>query len=622
VTTLGEAFIEVHADTKPFARELATQLKAILKSVDAKISPETVGIGQKIAQGVAHGVDKDSEKIRQSFRKTGNKIGEEGKSWVDKLLAPFDKMSKGNFILTRLFGQMIASAGRLTQRIGRLALSMGRAGKASVGLAAAFGAASIAGFKVLFGLAVDTTEVLGNFASAASAAGKAWLAFGSQIIGFLPGLIGAVVMIGLLVGAVVALAGVLVVILAPFAGLLNLALLLPAALSVLLTVILPLVLAFKGLGDAMSLVFEKDPKKFAEGLKKLSPTMQALVKTIRPFRTELERLQKTVQKAFFDPILQQLGPTLSEILSVLLVGFSNIASALGVGIQNLLAALASPEVTGALIEIMDMIATFLSNNSTVLAGLFTALTLAAQAALPMVLDLLQAFSDFLTKFGGWIEGAITDGRFEKWLQRGKDDLKAIWNLIQSLITLFGEMFAQTDEGGRSFLEKVTKTLDKITAWIKSPEGKKAMQDLVTLAGQFADALEIALKFVKLILGTYLAIAEAIKWINSHPIKKVTPGQALGGLGGVVLDRFSGGGVVPHDEMAVVHQGEPILDPANSVARNRSILAEAGMLDVLAGGQQPVVNVFVGNEQLDARTDYRIAQANRATARQLTTGPRS
>ena len=65
MTTLGEAFIEVHADTRPFARELGAQIKAILKSVDAKVSPEAVGLGESIAKGVAEGVDRDSDKIRQ-----------------------------------------------------------------------------------------------------------------------------------------------------------------------------------------------------------------------------------------------------------------------------------------------------------------------------------------------------------------------------------------------------------------------------------------------------------------------------------------------------------------------------------------------------------------------------
>ena len=621
MTTLGEAFIEVHADTKPFARELATQLKAILKSVDAKISPDTVGLGERIAQGVAAGIDNDSDKIRHSFRRTGNKIGEEGKTWVDKLLAPFQRMAKGNFILTRLFGQTIVAVGRLTQRFGRLGASAVRVTASMAELGAAFAFASITGFKALFGLAVNTAEAMTNFASAASSAGKALIAFGAQVLSFLPSLAGMLATVVLLVGAFVALAGILVVIIAPFAGLLNLALLLPAALGVLLSIIFPLVIAFKDLGNAMKLVFEKDPKKFAAGLKQLNPTMRALVKTLRPFRDEFKQIKDTVQQAFFEPILKQLGPTLNEILSVLLVGFSNIASALGVGIQNLLAILTRPEMIMALTMIFQGIADFLSTNSQVLANLFLALTVLANAAMPALLGLLQAFSDFLGRFGEWIQGAITDGRFEKWLQRGKDDLNAIWELIKSLITLFGEMFNQTDEGGRKFLEKITATLDKITAWIKSPEGKKAMQDMVTLALQFADALEEVLKWVGFILGGFLEIAKVIKWIRDHPVGKVSVGETLTGVGGIVSDHFSGGGVVPRDEVAVVHRGEPILDPANSAARNRGILAQAGMLDVLAGANTPIVNVYLGTERLDERVDYRIAKNNQANATALSTGPR-
>lgn len=617
MATLGEAFIEVHADTKPFARELGVQLKAILKEVDKTLQGESVQVGQHIAKGVADGVDKDSDRIRTSMRKVGRKIDVEANSWAAKLAAPFARMAKGNFILTRLFGQSVVAAINLTRRLGRLAGAVGKVGVALAEMGALGVELGFKGLQAMVGIAVDATSTLTALGAAGSKVLSSLAALGAQFLAFAPTALAVVGSVFLLVGAFTALAGILVVIAAPFATLLNLALAIPAAFSVILALIAPMIIGFNGLGDAIKVAFEKDPKKFAEGFKQLSPVMQQVVKAIRPLRGEFTKMRDSVQAALIGPILTQLEPALKRILPQLSAAFTVVAEAIGNVLASILRLLSQQATLDMIANIFGQVALFLTQNSMMITNLIRTFGVVAQAALPVVLELFTKFGDFMTRFGAWIEGAISDGRFQGWLDTAVASLKSIFGLIDSIIDLFAEMFGQTDEGGRKFLDKISRTLDKITAWMKSPEGKKSMEDLVDLANLFADALELALKFVKFILNTYLAIAEVIKWIRDHPI----PASFITGIGGAVADKFSGGGVVPRDEIAMVHKGEPILDPANSVARNRAILADAGMLDVLQP-QAPQVNVFVGNEQLDARTDYRISLSNQRTARALSTGPRS
>lgn len=617
MATLGEAYIEVHADTKPFARELGVQLKAILKEVDKSTQGDAVKLGQHLAQGVAEGVDKDGEKIRRSVRKVGKKVENETKTWGDRLRAPFDKLAKGNFILTRVFGEFISATIKGTQRILKLAGAVGKVGVAVAELGAEFVNVAVTGLKLMVTGVGDAAGALSGFGAAAAKVGSSLVALLAELASFAPAAFAAVAAVALLTAALVALLGVLAVIVAPFATLVNLMLALPAALTVLLAIIGPLVVGFHGLGDAIKLAFEKDPKKFAQGLKLLSPIMQRIALAFREIRGTLDGFKNAVQTALLGPILTILEPALKRILPQLQASFVLVADALGNLLLQILKFVSQQSTLDLIANVMGQIALFLQNNTGAIIALITALGAAAQAALPIVLELFTKFGDFFIRFAEWIEGAITDGRFEKWLDTALKNLGAIWNLIQSIINLFTELFGQTEEGGRKFLEKITATLDKITAWMKSPEGKQSIKDIVDLANLFADALEEALKFVKLTLNTFLAIADVIKWIRDHPI----PLGAITGIGGIINDQFSGGGVVPRDEVAMVHKGEPILDPANTVGKNRAILAEAGMLDVLEP-QAPTINVFVGNEQLDARTDYRIAKANRVTARTLATGART
>lgn len=70
---LGKAFIEVHADTKPFARELASELNKILKAAEGDVRKSANKVGQTVADGVSKGVDKEGKKVGQSIQKAISK---------------------------------------------------------------------------------------------------------------------------------------------------------------------------------------------------------------------------------------------------------------------------------------------------------------------------------------------------------------------------------------------------------------------------------------------------------------------------------------------------------------------------------------------------------------------
>ena len=244
------------------------------------------------------------------------------------------------------------------------------------------------------------------------------------------------------------------------------------------------------------------------------------------------------------------------------------------------------------------------------------------AALPIVLELLDKFGGFLLKFAEWILGAITDGRFETWLREGISALGVIWNLVKALIGLFTTLFVILNEDGKDFLRTITNAINKFTEWAKSPNGRAALEAMGKAAKLIASALAGALRYVQDILtvvGAIYSMWKKIKQISGGYGQSI--GSAAASAGQVVGGMYAGGGVVPQDQIAFVHKGEPILDPANSVAENRQILADAGMLGVLSPEGGTVVNVYIGTERLDERIDYRVAANNRVQARSLTTGPR-
>ena len=66
---LGKAFIEVHADTAPFARELGKEINRILREQESKTTTSGSRIGSNIAKGVSQGITRNRKSIGNSLSK-------------------------------------------------------------------------------------------------------------------------------------------------------------------------------------------------------------------------------------------------------------------------------------------------------------------------------------------------------------------------------------------------------------------------------------------------------------------------------------------------------------------------------------------------------------------------
>lgn len=66
---LGKAFIEVHADTKPFARELASELDKIIRASEKTVKVGAQRTGETLVKETAKGVDREKGTLQKSVEK-------------------------------------------------------------------------------------------------------------------------------------------------------------------------------------------------------------------------------------------------------------------------------------------------------------------------------------------------------------------------------------------------------------------------------------------------------------------------------------------------------------------------------------------------------------------------
>jgi phage-related minor tail protein len=101
------------------------------------------------------------------------------------------------------------------------------------------------------------------------------------------------------------------------------------------------------------------------------------------------------------------------------------------------------------------------------------------------------------------------------------------------------------------------------------------------------------------------------------------GSALGaavaiGITAAGVQAHADGGVFSTPHVGLVAEAGPeAIIPLNNPGRAAEVMAEAG----LGGMMSPTVNVYIGNQQIDAYIDSRVNQSMAVTARSLTYGSR-
>lgn len=587
---LGKAYIEVHADTAPFARELGDQLEKIVSGADAKVKASSRKVGETVAKETGVGIEKDKEHIRRGF---GNSI----LYAVNNSASTFGQMSKGiiDTIDDGLSGlpdevKVILGAALLAALPVIYALGSAIAGALTAGLAAfgAFGLGALmaAQFKEVQTAARDTFAILRDVF----------------------------------------------------------------------------------LGEAQSLV-----RPFLNGLELVRTRLSALA----PETTNLfARIGDTIVPIFdafigaieeFVPLFRNAFANIGSFLAPIQIGFRLIGRAAGQFFETILSNDDAPEALYDLfIFVEDLIQGF-----TILVdiGLDFYGTLRDIAEF---LGIVEPYSEdikkFSEKFGIASEEAST---FGKNIQGTIDPLEAQATAIEETNKQLKQLTDLLFDSKQNEID-FERALDGLTESVKEngrsldiqkEAGRQNAEQLLSLAQIAINTRQTQIDLTGDVIGAQLAfekqrakIYEVAKQmglsktatekligalLDIPPPKAtgVTPGslnnlntflatlrtvlRLLPGLGviGNVL-----GGVTPHAAGGVFTQphvglvaeaGPEAIIPLNNPQRAAQVMAQAG----LSGMTSPVVNVYIGNQQIDAYIDTRVNDALNSTARSLTYGMR-
>lgn len=660
MASLGEAFINVRADLKPFTKDLAKELRIILNAAEKEVSKRGKVIGKNLSDSIASGAKANASKI-------GDVIGKEVKKKKITIQTEVDK------------DRAVASARRAFDGVESLAKG------ASTSIAKRFADTFTSLGRAIGGVFQRAFSGLGG--GGGGGGGKGGGIAGAAFAGA----------IGLLISLIAALIPLAVQAAQAVGGLVAAIALIPAAGAAVAASVGILTLAFQGFDKAISAALEGNMDAFNKALEKLSPSARRVARAVQPFLT---MIQKAVQEGFFSRIVGGVEKFFAALSKSGVGGqVERISTLFGSIVDDFFRWLSTKEGLGVIRSVLKSIADSLVILRPALRPLtqaFGILIKAGASVLPtvakVIAELAQHFADFIkqaeksgalkTFFDNLSKVFVNLGpvieqafgllvQFLNWAVKNPDAITGIANAFFGLANALSEAFK--DPQVVASLGSIVEILNSI-----SPEQWAALTTsilqlalalgilgaaLIWLATKAAEFKE---KWNKFIGDLFFGVDDAPRKIKGGAVKWKEAGKALmgaffdglksmagnvGNVAGAIISRIKSalnaaigsinrglasafsvfhvnppdipflakGAIVTGPTLAMVGEAGPeAVIPLNNPGRATALLMQSGLANMMA----PVVNVFLGTEQLEQRMYQVVTKNNVGQARNLLHGPRT
>lgn len=649
MASLGEAFINVRADLKPFTKDLGKELKVILDAAEKQVAKQGKEIGKTLSQSIGDGARGDASKI-------GDLIGKEVKKKKIKIETEVDRDRLSRSAESAFGGiETIAksAATSIAKRFADTFTSIGQFASGTLGSIFSGGGGG-GGLLVIVGLGSLISLLLTLIPLALQAA---------QAVG------GLAAAIALLPGAIAAVVGIM--------GVLN--------------------LAFSGFGKAIDAAVSGDLDAFKKALEDLTPSAQKAAKALFG---PLSKLQNLVQEAVFQQLVgpfQQLAKLLSS--KAFTNGLDLIARSLGDIIAEMIRFITSQEGLDTIQAVFDSIYQILAAIRPVLRPLASAFASIIRAGAPALVAFVTMLATLAQHFADFIAQAQASGALDEFFAKLSAVFVALGPVIENVIGLLAEFIgwalenpdaitgiadaflglaealatAFSDPGVQAGLALIVDVLNSIPqeTWNSIATilvaiavaigifgaAVLAQADIIVTAGRkiknfFEDLFGITDKAGQKLKTKAAAFKEAGRALINGFIDglkqfsgkigdvagaivgsiKSRINDAIGGINRGLANAFSvfgfnppdipflaKGGVIDGPTLAVVgEKGPEAVVPLNNPSAAAAVLMRSGLANMLA----PLVQVFLGAEELEQRMYRVVSSSNQAQATSLRHGPRT
>ena len=475
----GDAYIEVHADTRPFADEAERGVRKGAEQAEDDLDDIGDKWGETLADAAGDRLEKEGPQLARAVER-----GLERQKVTVKTRVVYDK--DNNVVRQFVETTTTAITRELTDAFAASGSGGGPLGKVGQALSDAIGA----GFNV---------------------SGR------SPLIAFLIPVIGAIV--GLVIAAIQAVNALIAVLIT-----------VPGIIASIGLQVGVLMVAFNGVGTAVQGAFAaKNAQELKLALKDLTPAAQEFVRSLLPLKDFFKSLQYYTQQSFFKAFGADLIPQLLKFQGGrIFAGFQSVATALGTAFRELGFFFNSDTFAKFLDEVFPRTVTFLEQFGPAFITFLEGLLNLANAAMPFMTEVGGIVSMVFKQLGDYFSELAADPDFQVWLSEMRETLDEVVTLLKVAFIFVGQLMDSLNQAGaEKVITELSKALLIIGDVLASEVGISAMKGFIEFG---ITAIQVVAGLILAIIFTVGMLTEVVRFIKEDLI------PAIGGFFGFLWDK--------------------------------------------------------------------------------------
>lgn len=462
--SIGDAYIDVHANTDKFEPELERDLRHVADDADAALERTGKQFGEKISDSTS------TEIRRRGGKQFGRAIEDATRRSTIRIRSAF-----------RFDGLRDAFRRRFRRDIGR-------------------------NITEEIGEAIDRAASNGGIFNKLTGAVTDAVGAGFNVSGKSP-------LIAILIPVFLAFGGVIAAAIQAVNALVALLVTLPTLLASIGVQVGVVAIAFQGMGAAIQGAFAaKNAKELNQAIKGLTPSAQEFVKSLLPLKPLFKSIQQIVQENFF----KALGPIIPKLQKALgpslLGGFAMAATAMGKLFNQLAMFFASPTFVKFVNSVFPATARWLQRFGPALVDLLKGMIDMANAALPFLVDVGKQVAGFMTLLGLEWSRFAKDPAFRQWLIDMSETIKSLFGLLSGAFQFLMAFLDQLNKaGGNQVIDSLTEALQMLAGFLETDVGQQGMRGLVN---SVIFGIESFTGLLIAILAVVAALQAFFTWIST------------------------------------------------------------------------------------------------------------
>lgn len=264
--------------------------------------------------------------------------------------------------------------------------------------------------------------------------------------------------------------------------------LLPASMAAVVFQAGTLMVAFNGVGDALTDMMDKDPKKFLEDLQDMGPVAARSMLEVAKFRDAFRAAGGVVQDSFFSKIIQDIQPLIQTWLPAIAGQASRVSGAFGEMAHIFAQAMMNPQQMEMFSHFVDNLIAGLNALKPAITPIVSSLGRLAEVGSGFFVQIGDAVSRFAERFANMIEAASADGRLESWIQTAINAFGHLMTIGEQFGSAFVNIMTIADKfGGGGLLGWLDKLMTEFNRWTESAQGQQAIADFFSLMNTATEA---------------------------------------------------------------------------------------------------------------------------------------